>query len=67
MKQENNNNDFLLTVDLFANAIGVSVETVRCWVRDNKVPSVKIGKRRLVNVQKLRDELDDWTQGNSAR
>lgn len=58
MSNKENNNDFLLTIELFANAIGVSVETVRCWIKDNKIPSVKIGKRRLVNVQKLRNELD---------
>ena len=59
MKNKNDNsNDFLQTVERFAKSIGVSVETVRCWIRDNKIPSIKIGKRRLVNVQKIKNDLD---------
>ena len=37
MSKNENNNDFLLTVELFANSIGVSVETVRCWIKEAKI------------------------------
>ncbi|MRI32614.1 helix-turn-helix domain-containing protein [Endozoicomonas sp. OPT23] len=57
---ENNNNERLLqTMDDFALLLGVSIETVRVWVRKNQVPSFKIGKRRLINVRKLKKMIDE--------
>lgn len=49
---------FMLSIGAFAERVGVSVETVRSWIKENKVPSTKIGKRRLINVDKLRDSLE---------
>ena len=54
--ESQNKEKILQTVDDFAQSIGVTSETVRIWIRRNKVPSFKIGKRRFVNVRKL-DEL----------
>ena len=59
MNKENNNDGRILqTIDEFALSIGVTTETVRIWVRRNKIPSYKIGKRRLVNIYKLKGMLD---------
>ncbi len=57
---ENNNNERLLqTMDDFALLLGVSTETVRIWVRKNKIPSFKIGKRRLINIGKLKEMIKE--------
>ena len=44
----------LLTVQVYAAAIGLTVETVRAQVDRGYIPSIKVGKRRLVNVEALR-------------
>lgn len=44
----------LLTVDQTAEYVGLSSWTVRYWIREGKLPSVKIGRRVLVE----RTELD---------
>ncbi|WP_299733208.1 helix-turn-helix domain-containing protein [uncultured Endozoicomonas sp.] len=49
---------FMLSISAFAERVGVSTETVRSWIKDNRIPSHKIGKRRLINVDKLRDSLE---------
>ena len=48
----------LQTIEEFSKLVGVSIDTVRVWVRNNKIPSFKIGKRRLINVRKLKDNID---------
>ncbi|OED47189.1 hypothetical protein ACH42_03305 [Endozoicomonas sp. (ex Bugula neritina AB1)] len=58
MKPENNDTQILQTIEEFARSVGVTVETVRIWIRKNKIPSVKIGKRRLVNIHKFKNNLD---------
>lgn len=40
-----------------AEALGVSRETVRTWLRDQRVPKVKIGKRVLIPAWWLEDRL----------
>ena len=49
-----------MTMDEYAKAIGVSDRTVKEWVLDGKLPSVKIGKRRMVNVAQRLKELTDF-------
>jgi excisionase family DNA binding protein len=44
----------LLTLPVYAAAIGLSLDTVRAQVERGLIPSVKVGKRRLVNVEALR-------------
>ncbi|MGI9282859.1 MAG: helix-turn-helix domain-containing protein [Endozoicomonas sp.] len=58
MKPDNTDGLILQTIDDFARSVGVTVETVRIWIRKNKIPSVKIGKRRLVNIHKIKNTLE---------
>lgn len=44
----------LLSMPTYAAAIGLSLETVKAQVSRGLIPSVKVGKRRLVNVEALR-------------
>ena len=57
MSQQYENLNFIVTIEVFAKEVGVTVETVRCWIRNNTIPSVKLGKRRLVDVDTLRNNL----------
>ncbi len=58
MKEKYDGYFFVLSIKAFAERIGVSHETVRTWIKENRIPSRKIGKRRLVDVDKLRKDLD---------
>ena len=53
------------TVTLFADSIGVTKRTVEGWIDRGYIPSIKIGKRRLVNAHALKKQLDD-ASGESA-
>jgi excisionase family DNA binding protein len=39
--------------EAFSQKIGISQDTVRGMVETNKLPSIKIGKRRFVNIAEL--------------
>jgi len=39
-----------MTIEQYAENVGVSVRTVEGWIERGYLPSVKIGKRRLINV-----------------
>ena len=39
-----------ITVEKYAEKTGVSIETVRGWIKTGKLPTVKVGKRRMVNL-----------------
>jgi excisionase family DNA binding protein len=41
----------------FAELVGVSVDTVTAWIKRGYIPSVAVGKYRLVNLVKLHTEL----------
>lgn len=43
----------IMTQESFAKKIGVSDDTVRGMIRTTILPSIKIGKRRWVNIAKL--------------
>lgn len=51
------NNYFLLTVEKFADHVGVTVDTVNGWIKTNQIPTIKIGKRRLINMHKVNNKL----------
>ena len=53
-----NDDRLLQTIEEFSKSVGVSVDTVRVWVRDNKIPTFKIGKRRLINIRSLKQRMD---------
>jgi excisionase family DNA binding protein len=47
----------VLTKERFADLVGVSVDVVRGWVARGLVPTVRLGRRRLINVAALQQEL----------
>lgn len=44
----------LLTIEVYARSIGLTADTIRAQVDRGILPSKKIGKRRLVNVEAIR-------------
>ena len=49
--------DPVLTKERFADQVGVSVDVVRGWIAPGMVPTVRIGRRRLINVAAMQNEL----------
>lgn len=51
------------TIEAFAERNGVTYDTVRIWAAKGVLPSVKLGKRRMVNSALLRNWLleQEWT------
>ncbi len=51
------------TVECWADRNGVSPGTARAWVTRGVIPTVKLGKRRMVNSAMLRHWLleQEWT------
>lgn len=48
-----------MSQERYAALVGVSKDTVRGWLEQGTIPSVKVGKQRFVNVRKVIAELDD--------
>ncbi len=65
MENEIIKNHFLLTIEKFAKSVGVSVDTVNGWIRTNQLPTIKIGKRRLINMHKVNHKLCTGCKENS--
>ncbi len=53
----------LETLEAFAERNGLTADTVRAWGQRAVIPTVKLGKRRMVNSAMLRQWLLDqeWT------
>lgn len=51
------------TVEGWAERNGVTPDTARAWVKRGVIPTVKLGKRRMVNCVQLRSWLleQEWT------
>ena len=51
------------TVESWADRNGLSFDTARAWVYRGVIPTVKLGKRRMVNSALLRSWLleQEWT------
>ena len=47
----------LMTLQHFAELSGASYRTVDEWSKRGKIPTVKIGKRRMVNVAAITEEV----------
>ena len=47
----------VLTREQFSSLIGTTPDTVRGWIQTNTVPTVKIGRQRLVNLALMSQEL----------
>ncbi len=43
----------IMDQEAFSQKIGISQDTVRGMVETNRLPSIKIGKRRFVNIAEL--------------
>jgi excisionase family DNA binding protein len=39
-----------MTIERYAELVGVSQRVIEAWIKRGYLPTVKIGKRRLVNV-----------------
>lgn len=50
-------NALFCSLEIFAAMVGVSEDTVRSWVQVGTVPSIKMGRPRLVNLAQLRADL----------
>jgi len=47
----------LLSRENFASFIGASLDTVRGWAQTDTIPTVKVGRHRLINIAKLTEDL----------
>lgn len=54
----------LETIDAFSERNGLEHGVVRAWVMKGLIPTVKIGKRRLINSAQIRNWLleQEWEQ-----
>lgn len=50
-------NALFCSLDIFAAMVGVTHDTVKSWVQAGTVPSVKMGRPRLVNLAVIRSDL----------
>ena len=46
------------TITLFADSVGVTRRTVEGWIDRGFIPTIKIGKRRLVNGHAILKQLE---------
>ncbi|MFT2112019.1 helix-turn-helix domain-containing protein [Marinomonas sp. 2405UD68-3] len=47
----------IVSQEQFSELVGLSPDIVRAWINRGLIPTVKIGKRRLINVAKLTQEM----------
>lgn len=48
----------LVTQAVFAEMLGLNFDVIRGWVEAGVVPTVKIGRRRVVNLHQFRKDMD---------
>lgn len=48
----------LSTQVVFSEMLGVSCDVVRGWVESGAIPTVKIGRRRVINLHQIRKDMD---------
>mgnify|MGYP001422897385 CR=1 FL=1 len=44
--------------EVFAQMLDVSPDVVRGWVESDAIPNCKIGRRRVINLHRIRRDLD---------
>lgn len=49
----------VMSQELYSISVGVTKDTVRGWVEQGTIPTVKIGRQRFVNVQKVVSDLEE--------
>lgn len=47
----------VLSQEQFANFTGVTPDTVRGWVENHTLPTIKLGRQRFINVVSFFDDL----------
>jgi excisionase family DNA binding protein len=52
------NNQKLLTVEEAANALSISIHTIRAWISQKRIPYVKLGRRVLFRHDDLQTYID---------
>lgn len=50
-------NALMCGIEVFALMVGVTQDTVKGWVQNNTIPSIKMGRPRLVNLEQIRRDL----------
>jgi len=48
----------LLSREHFASFVGATLDTVRGWAQTDTIPTVKVGRHRLINIAKLTEDLN---------
>lgn len=61
----------LLSREHFAHFVGATLDTVRGWAQTDTIPTVKVGRHRLINIAKLTEDLSagksSFCQGDYSR
>lgn len=52
----------LINAQELSGMLGISINTVYCWVSQKKIPFVKCGRLTKFNVQRI----DEWIRENSV-
>jgi excisionase family DNA binding protein len=55
-----------MSIEKYAEKLGVSLDTVRGWIKTGKLPTYKLGKRRMVNLVVRAQECLDMGQYDPA-
>jgi excisionase family DNA binding protein len=50
-------NALMCSIEVFALMVGVTQDTVKSWVQNHTVPSIKMGRPRLINLELIRKDL----------
>jgi excisionase family DNA binding protein len=49
----------VMSQEMYASFLGITKDTVRGWIEQGTVPSVKIGRQRFVNVKRVVSDLEE--------
>ena len=52
-----------MTIEKYAETIGVTERTVRAWINKGLLPTFKLGKRRMINVSVRTLQCINYAQG----
>ena len=52
-----------MTIEKYAEVIGVTDHTVRGWIKKGFLPTIKLGKRRMINVSARTLQCIEHAQG----
>jgi excisionase family DNA binding protein len=55
----------MMTIETFAERLGLNPWTVRTWMRSGKLPYLKLGKRIVIRVEDAKAFLDQKLNGQA--